>query len=61
MKKAKFLVSHFDGGTEKYKAGEAYPLDDDTSLCIVRGAAVEVDVPEEPAEKPVEPAEKAKK
>lgn len=47
MKKAKFLASHFDAGEEKYKAGEAYPLDDDTRLCIARGAAVEVDAPDD--------------
>jgi hypothetical protein len=44
MKKAKFLVSHFDAGVVKFKAGQAYPLDDETRLCIVRGAAEEVDV-----------------
>ncbi|HYD58964.1 MAG TPA: hypothetical protein VEC35_01320 [Noviherbaspirillum sp.] len=43
MKKAKFLVSHFDAGVEKFKAGEAYDLTDETRLCITRGAAVEVD------------------
>jgi len=47
MKKAKFLVSHFDAGTEKFKAGHAYDLTDETRLCIKRGAAVEVDVPDE--------------
>lgn len=49
MKKAKFLVSHFDAGVEKFKAGEAYELTDETRLCIVRGAAEEVDVLDEPA------------
>lgn len=49
MKIAKFLVSHFDAGVEKFKAGQAYPLNDETSLCIARGAAEEVDVPDEPA------------
>ena len=48
MKKAKFLVSHFDAGVEKFKKGEAYPLDDETSLCITRGAAEEVEVADEP-------------
>lgn len=48
MKKAKFLVSHFDAGVEKFKAGKAYPLDDETRLCIARGAAEEVDEPNEP-------------
>lgn len=51
MKKAQFLVSHFDAGEVKFKAGECYPLTDETRLCIVRGAAVEVDVADEaPAE-----------
>lgn len=50
MKKAKFLVSHFDAGTEKYKAGEAYDLTDETRLCIVRGAAEEVEVEDKPAD-----------
>lgn len=44
MKKAKFLVSHFDASVEKYKAGEVYDLTEDTRLCIARGAAVEVEV-----------------
>jgi len=49
MKKAKFLMSHFDAGAEKFKAGEAYELTEETRLCIARGAAVEVDVPDQPA------------
>jgi hypothetical protein len=49
MKMAKFLVSHFDASAEKFRAGEAYPLTDETRLCIARGAAEEVDVPDEPA------------
>ena len=44
MKMAKFLVSHFDASAEKFRAGEAYPLTDETRLCIARGAAEEVDV-----------------
>lgn len=48
MKQAKFLVSHFDAGVEKYKAGETYDLTDETRLCIARGAAVEVDVEDAP-------------
>lgn len=56
MKMAKFLVSHFDAGVEKFTAGEAYPLDDETSLCIARGTAEEVDVVVEDREA----AEKAK-
>ena len=48
MKQAKFLVSHFDAGVEKFKAGQIYPLEDETRLCIARGAAEEVDVAEEP-------------
>lgn len=47
MKMAKFLVSHFDASAEKFRAGEAYPLTDETRLCIARGAAEEVDVPDE--------------
>lgn len=45
MKKAKFLVSHFDAGAVKFQAGESYPLDEETRLCIVRGAAEEVEAP----------------
>jgi hypothetical protein len=53
MKMAKFLVSHFDAGVEKFKAGQAYPLDEETRLCIVRGAAVEADMPDpEPVKEP---------
>lgn len=48
MKKAKFLVSHFDAGVEKFKKGASYPLDDETRLCIARGAAEEVEVADEP-------------
>lgn len=44
MKKAKFLVSHFDSGVEKFKAGEEHELTEETRLCIARGAAVEIDV-----------------
>lgn len=51
MKQAKFLVSHFDAGVEKFQAGETYPLDDETRLCIARGAAEEVDVDEKPEAK----------
>lgn len=52
MKKIKFNVSHFDGGTEKFKAGQLYDVTDETRLCVVRGAAVEVDVPDEAPEPP---------
>lgn len=49
MKKARFVMSHFDAGVEKFKAGEDHELTDETRLCIARGAAVEVDVADQSA------------
>jgi hypothetical protein len=52
MKMAKFLVSHFDSGIEKFKADQTYPLDEETRLCVARGAAEEVDVEDEKTDGP---------
>jgi len=49
-KKARFLMPHFDSGVAKFKKGEVHDLTDETRLCIARGAAEEIDVPDEPAE-----------
>lgn len=59
MKMAKFLVSHFDAGAEKFTAGQAYPLSDETRLCVARGAAEEVDIADEPAAPEVAATEEA--
>jgi hypothetical protein len=50
----KFIVNFYDNGIVKYEADKSYPDTEETRREMLKGNAVEVDVPDPEEEKPPE-------